>query len=148
MTTALPSPAARLRSQEGFTLVELLVVIVIVGLLAALALPAFLNQRTKSQDAEAKVMVVTAQKALEAFHVDHGTYAGVSVADLARIEVSLARARNLVVNGTSDTFDVAVDSASGANGGGTFELARDANGQVTRTCANAGLGACSSTNRW
>ena len=55
----------RAQSEKGFTLIELLVVILIIGILAAIALPAFLNQRGKAQDTEAKSEVRTMQTAME-----------------------------------------------------------------------------------
>ena len=68
------------QDEKGFTLIELLVVILIIGILAAIALPAFLNQREKAQDTEAKTGVRTAQTAMETFYTDHQTYAGADVA--------------------------------------------------------------------
>ena len=55
----------RAQSEKGFTLIELLVVILIIGILAAIALPAFLNQRGKAQDTEAKSEARTMQTAME-----------------------------------------------------------------------------------
>src|SRR3712207_9279147 len=77
----------RMADERGFTLIELLVVILIIGILAAIALPAFLNQREKAQDSEAKSAVRTAQTALETFYTDHQTYTDADADALKGIEV-------------------------------------------------------------
>ena len=66
----------RAAREKGFTLIELLVVILIIGILAAIALPAFLNQRSKAQDTEAKSAARTAQTAMETYYTDEQTYDG------------------------------------------------------------------------
>ncbi len=66
----------RMQDEKGFTLIELLVVILIIGILAAIALPAFLNQREKAQDSAAKSDARTAQTAMETYYTDTQTYVG------------------------------------------------------------------------
>src|SRR5215208_1193725 len=90
----------RTQSESGFTLVELLVVMLIIGLLAAIAIPAFFNQRDKARDAEAKSAVKTAQTAMETYATDttNGQYTGATVALLQGIEPSLSGANGLALS--------------------------------------------------
>jgi len=62
------------RRQAGFTLVELLVVMVILGLLASLVLPNFFGQAEKAREKTTKVQISTLASALDAFALDVGRY--------------------------------------------------------------------------
>jgi type IV pilus assembly protein PilA len=141
---------SRLAADDGFTLVELLVVILIIGILAAIALPAFLSQRGKAQDAHAKSAVSTAAKAINVWSTEHGSYADADRAALVKIEPTLAQAPGLAVESDSDSYTVSVDSAGP---GGTFSIKRKANGDLVRDCTSPGAGACLEDsdalgNRW
>lgn len=77
--------------EAGFTLIELLVVMLILGILAAIALPAFFNQRDKAGDSKAKENAHTAQVAIETFATEHGgSYVGAENVELHAIEPTIS----------------------------------------------------------
>jgi len=65
---------SRPRAQRGFTLVELLLVLVILGILAALVLPKFTGRTEQARNTAAMTQISTFGTALDAFEVDTGTY--------------------------------------------------------------------------
>ena len=84
----------RAQDEKGFTLIELLVVILIIGILAAIAIPSFLNQRSKGNDAEAKSTAVTAAEAMETCATDNnGAYTTCTVASHAGDRADAERRR-------------------------------------------------------
>ena len=129
----------RAQEERGFTLIELLVVILIIGILAAIAIPSFLNQRSKGNDAEAKSTAVTAAEAMETCATDNnGSYGNCTEASLDSIEPTLndSAARTTVASGTN-TYNIVVTSNRDADAA-TFTLSRSSNGQTARTCSTGG----------
>ncbi len=79
--------------EAGFTLIELLVVMLILGILAAIAIPAFFNQREKATDAQAKSAARTAETAIETYATENGgSYLNATPAILKGIEPTLQTA--------------------------------------------------------
>ena len=64
----------RNRSQRAFTLIELLLVLVILGILAAIVVPKFAGRTEQAREAAAKTQVANFSTALDAFEVDNGYY--------------------------------------------------------------------------
>ncbi len=127
----------RAQDEKGFTLIELLVVILIIGILAAIALPAFLNQREKAQDSEAKSGARTAQTALETMYTDDQSYTKGTEANLVVIEPALGQlGARLVTKPGDQTYEVDVTS-KGSNKR-VWVISRDDKGVVKRTCTGTG----------
>ncbi len=144
-TTARGRCRRRLRDERGFTLVELLVVVVILGMLAALAIPAFFDQRNKAYDASAKSAVWTAATAIETFATEGSSYSysGADVPDLVAIEDTLTDADLTVVAAGDASYELAADSTTGAR----FSIERRPDGTRLLECAPVG-GGCPDDGFW
>jgi type IV pilus assembly protein PilA len=131
--------------EGGFTLVELLVVMLILALLAAIAIPSFLNQRAKARDADAKAGAHAAAIAMETFGTDHGgRYTTATPADLNAIEETIDPGLVTVDDATDDSYSITVSSTSG----NTFTIERLGSGGRVYDCATPGAGGCPVGGDW
>jgi type IV pilus assembly protein PilA len=136
----------RIQSEEtGFTLIELLVVILIIGVLAAIALPNFLGQRSKSQDASAKSDARNLVSQLESCYTDSNTYSGTGhggscLGTATGLSLGTGNGQVTVTGPDTNSYTVTAKSQSG----NTFTIAKASDGTITRTCSGSG-GGCSGT---
>jgi type IV pilus assembly protein PilA len=137
--------------EAGFTLIELLVVMLILGILAAIALPAFFNQKDKAGDAKAKEYVHSAQVAMETYFTDTGSYKdandtveGVANKALIDIEPTLSSAPGLTITGPgaeADPTDTGYKITVDGSGSQWFAI-QNAGGTLTYPCSVEGKGGC------
>jgi type IV pilus assembly protein PilA len=123
--------------EAGFTLIELLVVMLILGILAAIALPAFFNQKDKAGDAKAKEYAHSAQVAMETYFTDNGTYLNANSAALVAIEPTLSSADLTITEADADGYKIGSESSNS-----NHFFIKNAGGTLSFTCTTAGDGGC------
>jgi type IV pilus assembly protein PilA len=132
----------RSRDESGFGFVEILVVILIIGVLAAIALPAFLNQKTKAYDAAAKELVHSAAITAETIATDNnGQYTKVTAAELNKyeptIQIAAGGGNAYVSTLTPPEANGYSVTATAASTGDEFTISKSSTtGAMTRTCTS------------
>ncbi len=132
--------------EAGFTLIELLVVMLILGILAAIALPAFFNQKEKAGDAKAKETAHTVQVALESCSTDNsgkypvGTTGACNYEELrANYETTLPEEGVTLTATTNENgYTIEVESSTET----VFTIARTDEGEMSYTCTPEKKGGC------
>jgi type IV pilus assembly protein PilA len=109
-----------MKKDEGFTLIELMIVIAIIGILAAIAIPQFSAYRTRSYNSAAESDLRNAATAQEAYYVDNQTYEQTPT-NLVGATYGLYTSSNVTLSGTAAAQQYTMTSYH-SSGNKTFTL--------------------------
>jgi Tfp pilus assembly protein PilE len=126
--------------EEGVGVVEVLAYMLLLGILAAVAIPSYFTQKDKVHDTDAETEALSAHAALDTYADENDdSFIGADAAALHDIEATIEPRDISISNLTTDGYTVTAVSVSG----NTFSVTRDAvTGDTSQTCSDGGEGAC------
>jgi type IV pilus assembly protein PilA len=120
MTLPFFSPPKLLKTSRGFSLVELLIVVAIISLLAAIAIPQFITYRARAVDTQMKTDLKNAAVAMESYYAEYKVYPA-SVAGITGVGFRQTSGVALVITVTSpSTFTLTASTPNGSQPSFTY----------------------------